>query len=149
MYNHILISTDGSETATKGLDHGLTLAKALGSKVTIVTVTESFPIYAAAAGGAWVTPVEMNGGYDETQKELAEGILKSAQQAAEKIGVAAELVHVPNALAAEAIVETAKNKECSLICMSSHGRRGLGRLLLGSQTAEVLAHSPVPVLAVR
>ncbi len=149
MYNHILISTDGSETATKGLDHGLTLAKALGSKVTIVTVTEAFPIHAAAAGDVWVGPDEHNGGYEETQQELAEGILKSAQEAAKKIGVSAELVHVPNSLAAEAIVETAKTRDCSLICMSSHGRRGLGRLLLGSQTAEVLAHSPVPVLVVR
>lgn len=149
MYHHILISTDGSETATKGLDHGLTLAKALGSKVTIITVTEPFPVYAAAAGGAWVTPVDMNGGYEESQKELADGILKAAKEAADKIGVPAEVLHVPDAFAAEAIVETAKTRECSLICMSSHGRRGLGRLLLGSQTAEVLAHSPVPVLVVR
>ncbi len=78
MYHHILISTDGSETASKGLDHGLTLAKALGAKVTIVTLTEPFPVYAAAAGGAWVAPVDMGGGYEESQKELADGILKAA-----------------------------------------------------------------------
>lgn len=149
MYHHILISTDGSETATKGLDHGLTLAKTLGAKVTIVTVTEAFPVYAAAAGGAWVAPIEVSGGFEESQKELADGILKTAKEAADKIGVVAEVLHVPNAQPAEAIVETAKARDCSLICMSSHGRRGLGRLLLGSQTAEVLAHSPVPVLVVR
>ena len=149
MYHHILISTDGSETATKGLDHGLTLAKALGAKVTIVTVTEPFPVYAAAAGGAWVTTADMGGGYEESQKELASGILKAAKEAADKIGVSAEVLHVPNGFPAEAIVETSKTRDCGLICMSSHGRRGLGRLLLGSQTAEVLAHSPVPVLVVR
>ena len=50
---------------------------------------------------------------------------------------------------AEAIVETAREKDCNLIVMASHGRRGLGRLFLGSQTIETLTHSPVPVLVVR
>lgn len=59
------------------------------------------------------------------------------------------MLHVPDAHPAEAIVDAAKSEGCSLIVMASHGRRGLGRLLLGSQTAEVLAHSPVPVLVVR
>ena len=117
MYHHILISTDGSETATKGLDHGLTLAKTLGAKVTIVTVTEAFPIYAAAAGGAWVAPIEVSGGFEESQKELADGILRTAKEAADKIGVVAEVLHIPNAQPAEAIVETAKARDCSLICM--------------------------------
>ncbi|MFT4150002.1 MAG: universal stress protein [Paracoccaceae bacterium] len=149
MYSHILISTDGSEVAAKGVDHGLTLAKALGSRVTIITVTESFPIYAGTVGDAWVAgPAEIDA-YDERQKEYAADVLKAAKAAADKIGVTAELVHVPNARAADAIVDTAKSRDCNLIAMSSHGRRGLGRLLLGSQTAEVLAHSPVPVLVVR
>lgn len=149
MYHHILISTDGSETATKGLDHGLTLARTLGAKVTIITVTEPFPVYAATAGGAWVAPIDVSGEFEDRQKDLANGILNTAREAAEKIGVAAEVLHVPNAQPAEAIVETAIARECGLICMASHGRRGLGRLLLGSQTAEVLAHSPLPVLVVR
>ena len=53
MYKHILISTDGSETAQKGVDQGLALAKALGAQVTLITVTEPFPVYASAAGG-WI-----------------------------------------------------------------------------------------------
>ncbi|RHZ94669.1 universal stress protein [Cereibacter sphaeroides] len=149
MYQHILIATDGSETAGKGLDHGLTLARALGAKVTIITVTEAFPLYAASAGEAWVAPVELDTDYEARQKERAEGILKDAREAADRMGVSAEVLHVPGSLPAEAIVEAARSRDCSLICMSSHGRRGLGRLLLGSQTAEVLAHSPVPVLVVR
>ena len=61
MYKRILISTDGSEVAQKGLDHGLSLAKEIGAKVSVITVTESFPVYASAGAGVgagWV-PIEM------------------------------------------------------------------------------------------
>ena len=54
MYKHILVSTDGSEVAQKGVDHGLSLAKSLGAKVTIVTVTEPFPYSSSAAGAGWI-----------------------------------------------------------------------------------------------
>lgn len=146
MYKHVLITTDGSEVAQKGVDQGLALAKALSARVTLITVTEPFPVYASAAGG-WI-PTEM-GTYDETQKEYADRVLGGAKQAAEQAGVSAETLHVPNAQPAEAIIEAAKSRGCDLIAMASHGRRGLGRLLLGSQTSEVLSHSPVPVLVIR
>lgn len=149
MYSHILISTDGSEVAAKGLDHGLNLARVLGAKVTFITVTDRYMAYAGAAGAGWVPGPEDIENFEKGQTELAEGILKSAKDAAERMGVPADVIHVPDGEPAEAIVATAKSKGCDLICMSSHGRRGLGRLLLGSQTAEVLAHSPVPVLVVR
>lgn len=150
MYKHILISTDGSEVAQKGLDHGLALAKAIGAKVSIITVTESFPVYASAGAGVgagWV-PIEM-ADYDKVQDEFANRVFAGAKQAADQHGVAAETVHIRNAQPAEAIIETAKARGCDLIVMASHGRRGLGRLLLGSQTSEVVTRSPLPVLVVR
>lgn len=146
MYQHILISTDGSEVAHKGVDHGLTLAKGLGAKVTIVTVTERLPVHAGVHGGLSAFAFD---GYAAGQKETAEKILAAAKSAADRMGVEAETVYLENALPAEAIIETAKARSCSLIAMSSHGRRGLGRLILGSVTSEVLAYSPVPVLVVR
>lgn len=149
MYNHILVSTDGSEVAQKGVDHGLSLAKSLNAKVTIVTVTEPLPIYFGAAGSEWGTGAFDLVEYEATQKGDAEKVLRAAKKAADTLGVVAETLHVPNARPANAILETAKSRGCSLIVMSSHGRQGLGRLLLGSQTAEVLALSPVPVLVVR
>ena len=145
MYQHILISTDGSETAQKGLDHGLTLAKGLGAKVTILTVTERLPAYAGIEGGVSASVYD---DYAAGQKEAAGKVLAAAKAAASRLGVEAETVCLENALPAEAIVETANARNCSLIAMSSHGRRGLGRLVLGSVTSEVLAHSPVPVLVV-
>jgi nucleotide-binding universal stress UspA family protein len=149
MYSHILISTDGSELAGKGLDHGLSLARALGSKVTIVTVTEPFPIFADAAGGGWSPGLVAPEGYEEDQKAYADGILAAAGSAADTAGVLASVLHVAKSHPAEAIVETARSQGCELIVMASHGRRGLGRLVLGSQTSEVVASSPVPVLVVR
>lgn len=149
MYKHILISTDGSDVAQRGVDHGLSLAKNLDAKVTIITVTEPFPFHASAAGAGWVPLPEDISGYEEGQKNAAEKLLVAVREAAAKIGVTADVLHMPDAQPAEAIVEAANVTGCSLIVMASHGRRGLGRLLLGSQTAEVLAHSPVPVLVVR
>jgi nucleotide-binding universal stress UspA family protein len=82
-------------------------------------------------------------------RDYAAEILAKIKAAADKIGVIAETVHVPDSRPAEAILESAARHGCSLIVMASHGRRGISRLLLGSQTAEVVAHSPVPVLVVR
>jgi nucleotide-binding universal stress UspA family protein len=146
MYKHILISTDGSEVAQKGVDHGLSLAKSLGAKVTIVTVTERFPV---GPSPDWIPgPAEMEA-WDGRQKEWATKVLADVKAAAGRLGVAAETVHVPDAQPAEAIIATANKGPCDLVVMASHGRRGLRRLLLGSQTSEVLVSSPVPVLVVR
>lgn len=148
MYNHILVPTDGSDVAQKGVDHALSLAKVLQAKVTIIVATERFPYYVSGGFGWVALPIDVEG-YDATQKEFADRHLKRVKDAADKIGVAADILHVENANPADAIVEAAVANGCSLIVMSSHGRRGVGRLLLGSQTNSVLTHSPVPVLVVR
>ncbi|RUM96186.1 universal stress protein [Pseudaminobacter arsenicus] len=147
MYTHILISTDGSELAQKGVDHGLSLAKALGSKITIITATEPFPVPTGTA--AWVVTPNDIAGYTADRKKEAEELLASIKAKAEKMGIKADTVHVPDARAAAAILQTAQQASCNLIVMASHGRRGVKRLLLGSQAAEVVSSSPVPVLIVR
>lgn len=149
MYKHILISTDGSEVAQKGVDHGLSLAKALGARVTIVTVTDRYPLPVGGLGAEWAPGADELASFQESQKQSAERILDAVKRAADKLGVTAATLHIPEAHPAEAIVDAARTEGCSLIVMASHGRRGLGRLLLGSQTADVLTHSPVPVLVVR
>ena len=68
---------------------------------------------------------------------------------AAEIGVSCETLHVKDRRPAEGIIETAKAKDCDLIVMGSHGRRGISRLVLGSQASEVVSHSTVPVLVCR
>jgi nucleotide-binding universal stress UspA family protein len=133
------LTTDGSELAQRGVDHGLALAKNLGSKVTAVTVTHPYPLQSAATIGTW----------EAAQKEHADKAIAAVKQAASRAGLEVGIVHESNDSPAEAIVDTAKKLGCDLIVMASHGRRGVSRLLLGSQTAEVVHSSPIPVLVVR
>jgi nucleotide-binding universal stress UspA family protein len=145
MYKHILIATDGSELAHKAVEQGFAIAKALGAKVTVVTVTEPWTA---------VVPGEMGMAFpiDEYEKGAAENagnILDIVKREAATAGVACETVHMADQFPADGIIATAKDKGCDLIVMASHGRRGISRLLLGSQANQVVVHSTVPVLVVR
>ena len=144
MYKHILIATDGSELATKGLDHGLELAKQLGARATIVMVSDMWASSALAAADA-ATIAE----YDSAMREAVTDVLAEAARFAAESGVPHETRHIPNRYPADAIVEAAQDSGADLIVMASHGRRGFRRMLLGSQTTEVLTMSTVPVLVVR
>jgi nucleotide-binding universal stress UspA family protein len=146
MYSHILITTDGSEIAQKGVEQGLDAAKAFGAKVTIMAVVESTIPYIAGAGD--ISP-SVYQEYAERQRRAAEAILTAAQAEARNRGVSAETIWVEQGPPAQAIVETAQARNCDLIAMSSHGRRGLRRMILGSVTSEVLVLSTVPVLVVK
>jgi nucleotide-binding universal stress UspA family protein len=151
MYSHILIATDGSELAQKGLDQGFSLAKQLGGKVTILNVSEPLSPYLLGGqmgASAAVATIDFEA-YRRQQQETATAILDKAKSEATSAGVPADTVYIEEMRPAEAIVDVAKEKGCSLIVMASHGRRGFGRLFLGSQTIEVLTHSPIPVLVVR
>jgi len=144
MYKHILIATDGSELAGKAVSTGLALAKQLKSKVTAVTATEPWTAMVTGEAG-FVVPVEE---YEGGAAASAARILSEVTTAAKAQDVACETVRV-NDFAAEGIIETAKARGCDLIVMASHGRRGLARVLLGSQAMRVLTMSTVPVLICR
>lgn len=149
MYGNILLSTDGSETAGKGLKQWIALAKALKAKATIITVTEPLPVdYGSGHAGGWIPTQQEFDRFDAASRERAGKVLDEAKAMAEQIGVSAEVLHVPNAHPAIAIIEAAKSRGCDLIVMASHGRRGFRKLFLGSQTSEVLADGSVPVLVV-
>lgn len=145
MYKHLLIATDGSELAQKAVDQGLELAKAIGAKATAVTVTE--PWIAVAPGEMAIAfPVE---DYDRGVAENAARIIAGVDAAAKQHGVACGTLHVKDQFPAEGILETAAAHGCDLIVMASHGRRGISRLLLGSQANTVVTRSSVPVLICR
>ena len=149
MYAQVLIATDGSEVGARALDHGLKLAKAVGGKVTIVTVTEPAALIGGGYGAFGAAGFDPIPELIEAQKKSAEAVLGAASTAAKAVGIEAKTVLVDNSYPAEGIVATAQEIGADLIVMGSHGRRGLDRLLLGSQTANVLAHSKIPVLVTR
>src|SRR5690606_35117027 len=104
--------------------------------VTIIMATEPFPLI---YGRTWQPgPIEA-ARFEKENSAAAADVLSEIKATAEKMAVQADTLHVPNKRAAAAIVEASRDAGCNLIVMSSHGRTGIVRALLGSQTAEVLA----------
>ena len=148
MYKNILIAIDGSVLASHALVHGLALAKEVKAAVTVVTVSKPWSALEMAQEAQLHKPDPV-GQFEAMAAASAKTILDAAAQAASQAGVACEFVHVADQRPAEGIIATAEKKGCDLIVMASHGRRAVGRILLGSQVSEVLAHSKTPTLVVR
>jgi len=142
MYRHILIPTDGSELAEHGVAHGLALAKSLAAKISVIFVVEPF----SELTGRFLEVVAT---YAELRREQAASVLSSAANAAKEAGLSCELIQVEHEQPHQAIIAAAEEKGCDLIVMSSHGRSGLSKLLMGSVTNKVLAHTKTPVLVCR
>lgn len=148
MYKNILITTDHSDLARKGITQGLELANALGAKATILTVSEPLKpgaVQAATAAGL-EDPVTR---YDQQIDAEMQKRLQAFKDSHAHLNVDVDLVHEMDEHPAEAIVRAAELRGHDLIVMTSHGHRGLKKVLLGSQTAEVLVHTKIPVLVVR
>jgi nucleotide-binding universal stress UspA family protein len=147
MYRHILIPTDGSELAERAVTHGLSLAKFLGAKVTVVTVDERL--------GAWLSFAESGVTeafaqyYTEQIKKHVASVLDRVANAAKQAAVPCDTIHVQDVQPYEAIIATATDRGCDLIVMASHGRSGLSAMVLGSVTNKVLTHAKTPVLVVQ
>jgi nucleotide-binding universal stress UspA family protein len=144
MYRHILIPTDGSELAEHGVTRGLSLAKFVGAKVTVIIVIEQFNAWAMFP--EQVIAAETLVKYAEQMKEQAASVLDRAANAAKQAGVPCDTIQVEDVQPYEAIVATAADRGCDLIVMASHGRGGLSALVLGSVTNKVLTHAKTPVL---
>ena len=144
MYRSILIPTDGTEITAKAVASGIALAKALGARLSTITVKEPFP-YSAISEMQPIPPQEF---YD-AQERIALNRVKEVVAAADKAGLDCQAFTVEAQHPWEAIVDHAKNQSCDLIVMASHGRRGVSALLLGSETTRVLVHCDVPVLVVK
>lgn len=145
MYRHLLIATDGSELAGKAVRHGLALARRLGAKATVLTVSPPFRMLTTDTAMLEDTPAQ----YKARMQEHAEKTLAAAARAARATGVACKTVSVEHEHPYQAIIATARSKRCDLIVMASHGRRGIAALVLGSETVKVLTHSKIPVLVHR
>ena len=149
MFRHILIPTDGSKLAARGARAGVRLAKALGAKVTGLYVI--FPYVPRVYGEAALYYVP-----GVSAKEAKKLLEKQAKKALAAIEIEAQTARVPCSTRFvtrdqpwKAILRTARARKCDMIVMASHGRGGLGGLILGSETTHVLASSRIPVFVIR
>lgn len=146
-YKRILVPVDGSSTSKAGLREAIALAKGHGASLLLVHVADQHYIAlmgmdSSAAGMSEVM---------ESVKRAGRGILKSAQGVADKAGVKASavLLETLTGPAADLIVKQAKKSGADLIVLGTHGRRGVRRLLMGSDAEQVVRNAPVPVMLVR
>ncbi|MDH3208999.1 MAG: universal stress protein [Burkholderiaceae bacterium] len=144
MFQCILVPTDGSDITKTAVSTAIDLARAVGAKLHTISVKEPYP-YSAMSEMQLVPPQE----FFDAQERIAVTRVNMVREACSAAGLSCE-VHTVEAMHAwEAIIEHAQSKECDLIVMASHGRRGVSSLLLGSETQRVLTHTKVPVLVVR
>ena len=145
MYKHIIAATDGSERAERSLDMAFRLAKQLGSKATVITVTAPLSSITTGEAAIYIPPED----YARSVKEHSTAVLARATAIAERIGIPCETMSVNEAFPATTIVAAAKAKGCDLIVVGSHGRGGVARFFLGSETVKILSLATIPVLVHR
>ena len=145
MYKHILVPTDGSALSQKAVRAAAQLATSLGSKVTAIHVMQPFDPPMSSEGVVFRAG-NLIAEYERGQRANAKKVLAKT---AATVKMPCETVAVFHPNPWQAIVKAAAAKKCDAIVMASHGRRGLARLLLGSETQKVLAHTKVPVLVCR
>lgn len=149
MFKKLLVATDGSELGDKAIETAIAMAKSGGATITLLTATDPVTTGIGAGGFGTIEAGSIIAKLEETYAEQAKALLDAAKNKVESAGIAVETLHAPRTTAADAIIATAEAKGSDLIVMGSHGRRGLRRLLLGSQAAEVLSRSTIPVLIVK
>lgn len=147
MYKNILVPTDGSTLSQRTIRDAAKLAKKLGATLTgfHVAPTYHIEVYTDYVPPDLITPQQ----HALSAKKAALRHLDVVKKEASANGVRATGYYVMSDFPADAIVKAAHKYKCDLIYMGSHGRSGLSKLLLGSQTSKVLAHSRIPVLVHR
>jgi nucleotide-binding universal stress UspA family protein len=147
MYKCILIATDGSPLSDKAVETGLSLAALAGAAVVALKVVPHYP--RSYFEGGLATDTNDMKRIEKQWSEAAQTLVNDIKTKGEEQKVTVTAVVVKSDLVAEAVIETAQNHHCDLIVMASHGRKGIQRLLLGSETQHVLTHANMPVLVLR
>jgi nucleotide-binding universal stress UspA family protein len=147
MYKKILIPTDGSLLANAAARAGIAFASEVGAEVVGLFVAPDYmyPIYVDTIPSNYPTQE----GHETAMRKAGEMYLAEMEKGAADAGLVYSSVTLFSDTPAEKIVDTAKDRQCDLIFMGSHGRSGLRQLLLGSVTGKVLATCDVPVLVYR
>jgi nucleotide-binding universal stress UspA family protein len=147
MFKKILLPTDGSQLSRKSIKKGVEFAKSINAKVVGFFSPED---YRAMMYSEYIPPSLLSQEeFEANARKAAEKHLAFVEKTAKAAGVPYEGYYVAGLVPWQAIVEAAEKKKCDLIFMASHGRTGLGALVLGSQTTKVLTHTKIPVMVYR
>jgi len=147
MFKNILVPTDGSDLSRRAIKQAVQFAREQKARVTGLHVVPPYEpdVREEFSVRNFVSQQE----YASRSANIARKHLKVLESAAKASGVPCETIQAASSYPYDAIVRTAQQKKCDLIYMASHGRRGLSRLLLGSETSKVLAHTKVTVVVCR
>ena len=147
MYKKILVATDGSALSRKAVRSAIELAATIDAELLALYVVPRYPV--AYFEGGMSIPSEDIARTEQQWADKGQAVVDEVAQNASEQGVKARGTVSRSNLVAEAILATAKKHKCDLVVMASHGRKGLKRVLLGSETQHVLTHSSIPVLVLR
>lgn len=147
MFKNILVPTDGSKLSQKAVEETLELARLCGAKLIALHVYPKF--FGSPYGTFGPTEVLLAEAHLQHHQAEAAKLFAGIRKLADAVGVQVDTVQVESDEVYRQIIAVARRKKCDLICMASHGRRGLSGLVLGSETHKVLTHSTIPVLVVR
>ena len=145
MYKKILVPLDGSRTSKQGLEEAIGLARHHKAQLRLIHVVDVFVVTPTLEGGSYVDDIQ------ETFRASGKRLLARAAALAHKRGLKADTVmfETIGGRAADVIIAQAKKWRADIIVIGTHGRRGLNRLVMGSDAEQVIRSSPVPVLTVR
>lgn len=147
MYKRILVATDGSSLSKKAVNSAISMAALCGAELVALKVVPRYP--QSYFEGGLALPVSEISRVERQWAADGQTIVDAVKKTAEGKGVTVKAITVKSDLVSDAVVSAAKKYKCDLIVMASHGRKGIKRLLLGSETQHVLTHSPVPVLVLK
>lgn len=147
MYKRILVATDGSKLSQTAVRSAITLADLCGADLVALKVVPRYP-QSYFEGGVAMDPAYIQK-IERQWAEDGQAVVDAVEKTALAKGVKAKAVTVKSDLVSDAIIAAAKKHRCDLIVMASHGRKGIKRLLLGSETQHVLTHTTIPVLVLK
>jgi len=145
MFKHLLVPTDGSALSEMAMQMAVALAKENGARVTSIYMVRPFHMTIYSAETVGYTEDE----FQAADRARADEYLATIKNIASLADVECDTVAASGAHPYEAILDTAKQRNCDLIVMASHGHGGIRGLLIGNETQKVLTHSHLPVLVVR
>jgi nucleotide-binding universal stress UspA family protein len=145
MFNTILVPTDGSALSEKAVRGAIEFVKLTGGRIVAVSVAEAYPFASLSQDGA----APDQNVYEKQTRMYAQLHADQVAEIAAQAGVRCEKHVTMSASPYEGILAAAKEHGCDAIFMASHGRKGLSRLFVGSETQKVLAQTTIPVMVFR